>query len=1190
MKQKLYYLFLTALFGLFGMNVWAQDLTTRIIDGKEYNEIGNADDLVIFAQIVNGGDYSANAVLTDDIDMTDADISVFPIGGPDAGIRYIGNFDGQGHKISNFKLINPSAATNFGMFNTNTGVVLKNFWLDSTCEIKGTQVVSLIGRHDGGGTFEGIGNCANVTGTNNNVGGLFGAVMGNSNDKKNVTIKNCWTTGKITSTNTSASNYKDCGALSGWFNNAKVTITNFWTVAEVVNYKSESTYIIRSGGGVSFTNCSGCYSKYKADSQEKVSFTTITEDVKNGELCYMLNGDQTTITWYQTIGTDETPVPFAAGHDQVYANGSFNCDMTPKEGSSIVYSNTNASIIDEHQYDGDYCSVCGYLKQDSEGYFEISNPANLAWFATHVNDVNHSAKAKLLADLDMTDVEVAVIGNNPTNSYKGTFDGQGHKISNYSLTIDGTFVAGYGYGMFGNTSGATIKNFTIDGNITLTGSGSGDFGGALVGWPDGGTLIQNIKSNVNIDAKVYSHMGGIAGSLRTATIDQCEFAGTLNGNASGNGASGIAGYTNNGTITNCIFSGTVEGTGTGYFAGILGYVNSGAVTIQNCLSYGQINNTNSQYSAALVARLRNIGTFSNTYYTSGKSIGGGEKAADETIVANATKITDEQLANGEVCYLLNGDQSDIVFFQTLPDDIVPTLDDTHGTVYAAGTTCPNGHPQGVSYSNTPGGAVIVRPHVFADGFCTYCEAVDEDYLVPNGDNFFEIGTPTQLKWFAFYANQVEPASNAVLTSDIDLTDVEWTPIGIASMAYAGTFDGQGYGITNFEGTTDAAVGKNGLFWATSSTISNIYSTLVIEAGGNGAKHVGGIVGSAQSGANTITNCTFAGSLTIGSGSHDCFAGIAGYISSDVIMNCANYGTVDYYTESGYVGGIVGYINNANPTIANCLSVGAVTYKGEGTASYGGAIIGRHRKDAAKVQNNYWLEGCATAASSDVVLTAPAATEVTDEQLASGEIAYKLGTVFRQNIGSDATPVLDVTHGIVNEITEVGYATMYIPGTSVEIPAGVEAFTGTIEGNMLLLHSLQNVITKGQAVVLKGAAGYYSFMPTEAGLGLIQSDLVGADEDVEAAEKYILAKPEGGEVGFYKATGTIKAGKAYLVGNATGPLVKAFLFAEDDATGIESIQNSNSNIQNEDAIYNLAGQRIQMMQKGINIVNGKKVLK
>ena len=143
MKSKLYFFLLTALMGLFGMNAWAQD---------PY-EISTAQDLVDFAKTVNGGDYDANAVLTADIDMTGVDISVFPIGGPDTGKRYVGTFDGQGHKISNFKLINPSAATNFGMFNTNTGVVLKNFWLDSSCEIEGREIVSLIGRHDGGGYF-----------------------------------------------------------------------------------------------------------------------------------------------------------------------------------------------------------------------------------------------------------------------------------------------------------------------------------------------------------------------------------------------------------------------------------------------------------------------------------------------------------------------------------------------------------------------------------------------------------------------------------------------------------------------------------------------------------------------------------------------------------------------------------------------------------------------------------------------------------------------------------------------------------------------------------------------------------------------------------------------------------------------------------------------------------------------------
>ena len=48
------------------------------------------------------------------------------------------------------------------------------------------------------------------------------------------------------------------------------------------------------------------------------------------------------------------------------------------------------------------------------------------------------------------------------------------------------------------------------------------------------------------------------------------------------------------------------------------------------------------------------------------------------------------------------------------------------------------------------------------------------------------------------------------------------------------------------------------------------------------------------------------------------------------------------------------------------------------------------------------------------------------------------------------------------------------------------------------------------------------------------------------------------------------------------------FGEDDAT---SIDHSTLNIEHsERAIYNVAGQRINTMQKGINIVNGKKILK
>ena len=66
MKQKLYFLLLTAVFGLFGLSAWAQDLPITVIDGTEYYEIGNAGDLVKFAQIVNGGELTANAVLNAD--------------------------------------------------------------------------------------------------------------------------------------------------------------------------------------------------------------------------------------------------------------------------------------------------------------------------------------------------------------------------------------------------------------------------------------------------------------------------------------------------------------------------------------------------------------------------------------------------------------------------------------------------------------------------------------------------------------------------------------------------------------------------------------------------------------------------------------------------------------------------------------------------------------------------------------------------------------------------------------------------------------------------------------------------------------------------------------------------------------------------------------------------------------------
>ena len=71
------------------------------------------------------------------------------------------------------------------------------------------------------------------------------------------------------------------------------------------------------------------------------------------------------------------------------------------------------------------------------------------------------------------------------------------------------------------------------------------------------------------------------------------------------------------------------------------------------------------------------------------------------------------------------------------------------------------------------------------------------------------------------------------------------------------------------------------------------------------------------------------------------------------------------------------------------------------------------------------------------------------------------------------------------------------------------------------------------------------------------------------------------------TCTLPAGKAYLPYDKvdTGSGVRNFTFVfEDDVTGIETIQNVS-----DEVIFDMTGRRLNRLQKGVNIVNGKKVL-
>ena len=156
--------------------------------------------------------------------------------------------------------------------------------------------------------------------------------------------------------------------------------------------------------------------------------------------------------------------------------------------------------------------------------------------------------------------------------------------------------------------------------------------------------------------------------------------------------------------------------------------------------------------------------------------------------------------------------------------------------------------------------------------------------------------------------------------------------------------------------------------------------------------------------------------------------------------------------------------------------------------------------------------------------------------------------------------------------------------------GAQAYKGTVNSSSISLTEVSDV-PANNGVVIKGSL--YAVAPTTASSNMDDNDLLVSDGTVTGAAGniYALSKSEGYGVGFYLvgADVDIPAGKAYLEYTAPTP-VKGFTFEfEDDATSIQTIDNGQQTTDNG-AIYNVAGQRISKMQKGINIVNGKKILK
>ena len=178
-----------------------------------------------------------------------------------------------------------------------------------------------------------------------------------------------------------------------------------------------------------------------------------------------------------------------------------------------IVSIWNGSAIEEPAYDA------------ATETYEIENAAELAWLAAEVNGGETFAgkTVKVVADIDLVNAAWQPIGYWET--FEGTFDGGNHIIRNLNVTAT---EADCYLGLFGCTNNATIKNVHIH-NATVKAtvgdnSWAGGHLGALVGYPDGTTVIENITLTGDVfvegpmDKKGAQRIGAVVGGFEAVAL------------------------------------------------------------------------------------------------------------------------------------------------------------------------------------------------------------------------------------------------------------------------------------------------------------------------------------------------------------------------------------------------------------------------------------------------------------------------------------------------------------------------------------------------------------------------------------------------------------------------------------------------------------------------------------------------
>ena len=663
--------------------------------------------------------------------------------------------------------------------------------------------------------------------------------------------------------------------------------------------------------------------------------------------------------------------------DVIFSNDSYNLREYLKRkaqsgrdfdqynsGFSVTSSNNAVLRYDDHwlKFGGTAGEATITLKQEQNNYYEATTFSHTIIVARRdqygtilIKDANEwkvfcklvnekgmtNLNARLEADIDLGG-DIAMVGHWP-NVYTGTFDGQNH-----TLTMNWDAGAQKQIAPFRIVKDATITNLRTRGQITS----SGYFLSGLINDVYGGkNSVSNCVSEVNITSSYNEGSSDVAG---------------------------MAAYIYSGSVVtfdDCIVKGTLKATTNKGKKAVSGFVHGqhGTCTLTNCLYIGDNNATGGNTFAPNA-------TINNCYYLN----------ACGSEYKQGTKVTAEQLRNGEVAYNLQNGRNNTVWGQVLGTNDEPLLTAdgakrvrkveftynsrvkatryaTHGkAIYGSMPTFTPKDLLGSDYNEHHYYSGIV----FEGGF-NGSTTVNTDRTVTvtfNKKDYYEIASKENWKEFCDLVNGGQNAVDAKMTRNIDLgSEINMVAY---DTKYSGTFDGQNHTLKLDWNNTNGTLAP--FFKVENAIIRNLRTEGNIKSS---YSNLSGLI-LTVSGKTTVKGCVSNVNITY-TGNRECYsAGMTLSITYGAVVtftDCIVKGKYNTTLEEGAFH-ISGFVLNQNGTCTfnNCLYLG-------NNVPGGGFTFAFPLYDRVTLNNCYYLNACGTAQG----------TKITAEQLKNGEVTKKL---------------------------------------------------------------------------------------------------------------------------------------------------------------------------------------------------------